>query len=77
MAEGYGEYTWSDGSTFKGDFKQGLINGYGLWQANNNRIESYKGHYVMDKKSGYGVYTWDNGWSYRGNFEDDKRNGYG
>lgn len=38
MAEGFGEYTWQDGSTFKGDFKQGLINGYGLWQANRNRL---------------------------------------
>jgi hypothetical protein len=30
--EGYGEYVWSDGSNYKGDFKQGLRNGFGIWR---------------------------------------------
>ena len=77
LPEGAGEYVWSDGSTFKGDFKQGFRNGYGVWQANNGKIEAYKGHYAMDKKSGYGIYLWENGWTYKGNFENDIRNGYG
>lgn len=68
MPEGAGEYQWEDGSSFKGDFKQGQRNGYGVWKANNGRLEAYKGHYSMDKKSGYGIYTWDNGWTYKGNF---------
>jgi hypothetical protein len=32
MPEGYGEYIWECGNTYKGDFKQGLRNGYGVWQ---------------------------------------------
>ncbi len=77
MPEGFGEYIWADSSAYKGDFKQGQRSGYGVWQANKNRIEGYKGHYNNDKKNGYGVYTWDNGWKYKGNFDNDYRNGYG
>lgn len=78
LPEGFGEYTWGDGSNYKGDFKQGLRSGYGLWCISlANDCEKYQGHYSMDKKSGYGVYEWENGWIYKGNFENDYRNGYG
>lgn len=35
LPDGYGEYLWADGSSYKGDFKQGLRNGFGIWKKNN------------------------------------------
>jgi hypothetical protein len=77
MPEGFGDYQWADGSTYKGDFKQSERSGYGVYQVHRDRMEGYRGHYSGDKKTGYGVYTWDNGWKYKGNFDNDYRNGYG
>ena len=57
LAEGYGEYFWDDGCFYRGDFKQGYRNGYGMWKSKNGK-EMYKGHYMLDRKHGYGVYEW-------------------
>ena len=77
LPEGYGEYSWNDGSHYKGDFKQGSRNGYGIWQDPKNTGEVYKGHYMIDKKHGYGIYDWGNGYVYKGYFMDDLRFGEG
>lgn len=74
MAEGYGEYFWADGSFYKGDFKQGVRHGYGIWQ---DQKEIYKGSYRMDKKEGFGIYKWIGKQIYKGEFRDDYREGYG
>jgi hypothetical protein len=69
---------WSDGSNYKGDFKQGVRNGFGIWKKNNEKnCECYRGHYLLDRKSGYGVYIWENGDYYKGEFFQDVRHGYG
>lgn len=68
---------WIDGSLFKGDFKQGARNGYGLWRSMKGTNEVYKGHYMLDKKHGYGIYDWGNGYIYKGFWMDDLRYGEG
>lgn len=74
VADGYGEYYWSDKSVYKGDFKQGVRHGYGIWQDDN---EIYKGNYRLDRKEGLGIYVWKNKQIYKGEFKDDFREGYG
>ena len=74
VADGYGEYHWSDGSRYKGDFKNGVRHGYGIWEDDN---EQYKGIYRMDRKEGYGIYCWKNKQVYKGEFREDFREGYG
>lgn len=74
MADGYGEYYWSDGSVYKGDFKQGVRHGYGIWE---DEHELFKGNYRLDKKEGFGIYKWKNKQLYKGEFKDDYREGYG
>jgi hypothetical protein len=69
---------WSDGSNYKGDFKQGVRNGFGIWKKSDSKnSESYRGHYLLDRKCGYGIYIWENGDYYKGEFFQDARHGYG
>ena len=74
VADGYGEYYWTDGSVYKGDFKQGVRHGYGIWKDEN---ETFKGHYRLDRKEGFGIYKWNKKQVYKGEFKDDFREGYG
>lgn len=57
LPEGYGHYVWSDKSEYKGDFKQGYRNGYGIWIDEKKKLK-YQGHYLLDRKHGYGVFSW-------------------
>ena len=64
--QGEGEYTWSDGRSYKGSWKNNKMNGTGLYKWPDGR--KYEGEYENDMKHGKGVYTWHdgrNGCSYR------------
>ena len=65
------------GSFFKGNFKNGLRNGNGIWKRGPGNSDKYEGEYVEDKKEGYGVFKWQNGNLYKGNFFNDQKHGYG
>lgn len=41
--EGYGEYYWSGGSFFKGQFKSGLRCGQGVWKKSISKSDKYEG----------------------------------
>jgi hypothetical protein len=77
--EGYGEYVWKNGSSFKGIFQNGLRHGHGTWKrfTDDENSDAYEGEYVNDKKCGYGIFKWSNGNLYKGSFFDDVRHGYG
>ena len=70
-----GSYTWHDGSTYEGDFKNDFRHGNGLFKWSNG--ETYKGEYLEDQRTGEGVYRWSDGSFYEGTFLNGKRHGFG
>ena len=69
---------WANGSTYIGDFKNGLKHGKGRWQKGEGKqISVYEGDYVNDKKEGFGVFRWASGNVYEGSFKGDERDGHG
>jgi hypothetical protein len=71
---GYGEYE-DGGDVYKGNFKDGEFNGYGVLTYNDGSI--YKGNWDGSKKKGYGVLTYNDGSIYKGNWEDGDWTGKG
>lgn len=75
---GYGQYTWKNGSTYMGEFYDGLKNGFGKWRKEKSaRSNMYEGQYFRDKKQGFGIFKWASGNIYRGQYKVDEREGLG
>jgi len=73
-----GQYTWKNGSVYKGQFVNGMKHGKGKWMKSRDvNSNVYEGDYYMDTKQGYGEFKWDSGNLYKGNYKNDLRNGYG
>ena len=72
---GYGIYTWADGSVYAGDFidKQRMGLGKTRWPGGS----FYEGEYLGGDFHGKGTYTWANGEQYVGDFVHNKRTGSG
>jgi hypothetical protein len=71
---------WKNQSSYHGNFKAGMRNGYGEWVSQQDSSEScdiYKGNYQNDKKNGTGTYKWKNGTIYEGDFLNDLKHGEG
>ncbi|XP_068185150.1 alsin-like isoform X2 [Antennarius striatus] len=77
---GRGTMKWPDGRTYRGNFKNGLEEGYGECIIPNkvlNRPDSYQGHWRDGKIQGFGKYKYASGEVYEGCFADGLRHGYG
>ena len=75
---GYGQYTWKNGSTYVGQFVDGLKHGWGKWRkSKESNSNAYEGQYIQDKKQGFGVFRWASGNVYRGQYQADEREGVG
>lgn len=74
---GQGKITAFNGSVWKGNFKDGKLDGYGTFRSRFNDV-TYDGEYKDDKKEGYGKYTDKrNGIIYEGNFKNGRYDGHG
>lgn len=73
---GFGRYDYSSGSSYQGEYFNGLKEGRGVYTYwNGNR---YEGEYKSNVKDGQGVYHYsDTGERYEGQFRDDKIHGAG
>ncbi|XP_072253374.1 alsin-like isoform X2 [Leuresthes tenuis] len=77
---GRGTMKWPDGRMYKGNFKNGLEDGYGECLMPNkilNKPDSYQGQWREGKIHGFGKYKYANGEVYEGCFCDGQRHGYG
>ncbi|MBN2039085.1 MAG: hypothetical protein JW864_03525, partial [Spirochaetes bacterium] len=76
---GEGKYTYSDGSTYEGEFKDGKKHGKGTmtWASGKRKGEKYSGEWYNDNMHGIGEYVYTDGSVYKGRFNKGKRNGYG
>lgn len=52
--QGYGTFTFSDGSLYMGTWWQGLRHGYGEYRLMNGAV--YKGQWAFDLKHGFGKF---------------------
>jgi len=76
----FGTYTYSDGSKYVGEWKDGNLNGQGtLTYGPNSKWagDKYVGEFKDDKRHGQGTYTHSNGEKYVGGWKDNKRHGQG
>lgn len=76
--DGHGQYTWHNGSSYVGQFKDGLKHGKGKWKKSQEpNCNQYEGEYERDKKNGQGTFKWASGNKYTGGYKDDERDGFG
>lgn len=70
-----GVYTWADGSTYSGDWVDGMKQGRGLYLYANG--DTYEGGYHRGMKHGYGAASWANGSRYIGHWDSGREHGEG
>lgn len=61
--------------TYEGEFKKGLIEGFGVYTWKNKEI--YKGEFVKGKLHGKGSYFWPSGREFYGTYKDNLKEGQG
>lgn len=73
--EGYGVYTYNDGSSYSGFWQYGAFHGQGtfIWPDGG----SYEGAFVNGQRTGWGTFTWPTGEVYTGEFLDGMLHGQG
>jgi hypothetical protein len=71
----YEEVVYDDGSSYKGNFVNGLYHGYGMLFWADGTI--YDGDFANGYFHGEGTLTWPNGNIYKGEFRNNLQNGYG
>ena len=70
-----GELKWINGDNYKGNFKDGIFNGYGNIKINNG--SEYEGNFLNGLYNGRGVFKWKNGDSYDGDYSYGIKEGKG
>jgi hypothetical protein len=71
----FGTLTFSDGSKYVGEFKDGLLHGQGTLEFPDG--EKYVGEFKDGKQHGQGTYTFPSGSKYVGEFKDGQLRGLG
>jgi hypothetical protein len=69
----YGSYTWYDGSTYEGTWKDNQKTGMAVYKDANG--DTYVGEWKMNRRSGEGVYTWADGRVWLGQWKEGEPHG--
>lgn len=72
---GKGKMVWGNGSTYDGDWQNGVRTGQGTYVWPDGR--HYQGDFVNDEMHGKGTATWPNGSWYKGDWYHNHRSGNG
>ena len=72
---GYGEVLFASGGTFKGNFMNDMMHGYGEL-VDPVSGSCYKGQFVEDKREGHAIFTYPDG-VFEGEYYDNRRHGKG
>ena len=70
MPHGNGVFTYTNGSSYEGEFEHGVRNGYGIFRWATG--DSYEGGWKNDKRHGEGVMKYANGRVRKGRFENNE-----
>ena len=79
IPNGYGEYDFSDGTSYKGEWKDGEYHGQGIF-SDSTGDDKYKGKWKNGKMHGQGIRTYYDGVQKRklkGEFKDNRLHGLG
>ena len=68
--EGLGKFTFPDGDTYEGEFKDWDMNGQGTYTWSDGK--KYVGEWKNGKRNGQGTQTWLDGRKYVGEYKDGK-----
>ena len=68
--EGLGKFTFPDGDTYEGEFKDWDMNGQGTYTWSDGR--KYVGEFKGGERNGHGTFTSFEGDKYVGEFKDEK-----
>lgn len=71
-----GTFTYSDGETYVGEFKNGLKNGQGT-KTRADGSNKYVGEWQSNGYGGRGTYTWEDGRKYVGEWQNSSMEGQG
>ena len=74
IAPGVREYTFADGSIYRGAMRGTSLHGKGEYVSKSFK---YEGEFSDGLKQGAGTYVWENGDRYQGNFSEDRPDGRG
>ena len=69
----YGSYTWYDGSTYEGTWKDNQKTGMAVYKDANG--DTYVGEWKNNRRSGEGVYTWSDGRVWMGQWKEGEPHG--
>jgi hypothetical protein len=72
---GKGDYKWSNGDVYKGQWKDGKLTGQGIYKWKDGTV--YEGGWKDGKQNGQGTNKWPDGAVYVGQFKDDFLHGQG
>jgi hypothetical protein len=72
---GQGMYTYSHGTQYDGQWKNGRLNGQGILTYPDG--SQYAGQWKDNQRHGKGTYIYSNGSKYTGQFKENRRNGKG
>lgn len=67
--------TFPNGDRYEGEFKDGLMNGWGVYEYRNG--DRFEGEFRSDMKHGKGTYSYKNSDKYIGDFRNDMKEGRG
>ena len=70
MPHGSGVFTYTNGSSYEGEFEHGVREGYGVFRWSTG--DSYEGGWKNDKRHGEGVMKYANGRVRKGRFENNE-----
>ena len=74
--EGSGELKWKNGNHYKGQFKNGLRHGKGIFISHSHQLK-YTGNFYKGVRNGLGKITYNSGSSYEGFFNLGQKEGKG
>jgi len=69
----YGTYTWYDGSTYEGAWKDNQKTGIATYKDANG--DSYVGEWKSNRRSGEGIYSWSDGRVWMGEWKEGEPHG--
>jgi hypothetical protein len=69
----YGSYTWYDGSTYEGTWKDNQKTGMAVYKDANG--DTYVGEWKNNRRSGEGIYNWSDGRVWLGQWKEGEPHG--
>ena len=75
IQHGKGKQIWSDGANYEGDWRNGILQGEGVFNHPNG--DKYTGSFYQDRANGFGTYIYENGQIYEGYWKNDLHHGQG